>query len=232
MKVKVVSAYVQFPMQPLHLSRDQYKDLGDQLVDACGENNITLFYDYPFEKCWAYGAHNLPPAQRVPGDRYATPAHNVVSNIVQHQRTTWAMEAAINEPDVDVWVWLDYGILKQGGWTGKPVTPEHIRSFLRRVATYGRYEDIPFPGIWDKGPVSDTGDNWRFCGSTHIWPREHLHKIHTAYRQEAVSFFQRTGTVPNDLPIWAAVESWADIPYRWYSANHDATQLTNFPEAA
>lgn len=226
MKVKVVTAYVPLPV--LHVSREKYKSLGNRLVDAIPDN-IFVFDDYGIEDCWAYSVRSTPPAQAVPSDRYASPADFVLSNIVQHQRTTWAMLAAVKEPDVDVWVWLDYGILKQGDFTGKPVTAKHVAEFVKRVATRPSLLDIPFPGIWPRGPISDTGDNWRFCGSTHIWRKAWLPLIDKAYRRECKLFIERTNTVPHDLPIWAHTELSSGLPFRWYAANHDATQLTNFP---
>lgn len=224
-KVKVVTAYVPLPVK--HLNREQYRHLGDRLVRACGEDRIRVFYDFPVEDCWAYSYRDLPPAQPVAGDRYATPGDFVLSNIVQHQRTTWARLAAEEDPDANVFVWLDYGILKQGGFTGRPVTEELVTEFLDRVERH-KFTDVPFPGIWPKGEISDTGDNWRFVGSTHIWPREYLDIIDLMYKTECRRFIERTQTVSNDLPIWAHTEARWPIPFRMYPGNHDATQLTGF----
>lgn len=186
-----------------------------------------MFYDYPVEHCWAYKYKDLPPAQPVAADRYATPADFVLSNIVQHQRTRWATLAAKEDMEADIFVWLDYGILKQGQFTGRPVEAAMVTDFLRRLEN-ASFADIPFPGIWGKGPISDTGDNWRFVGSTHIWPRRYLDLINLFYRVECERFIERTKTVPNDLPIWANVEARWPLPFHYYQANHDATQLTNF----
>ena len=224
-KVKVVTAFVPLPVR--HKSREDYKKLGDRLALACGEENIRTFYDFPFDKCWAAAYASLPPASAVPADRYATPADMVKSNIVQHQRTTWARMAADEDPSIDVIVWLDYGILKQGDWTGRPVTEQTVTDFVRRVQE-ADITDIPFPAIWGKGPISDTDVNWRFCGSTHIWPVKYLKEIDLIYKFECRKFIERTQTVPNDLPIWARVEKKSGLPFRGYSGNHDATQLTNF----
>lgn len=223
-KVKVISAYVPLPVK--HLSRDAYKELGDRLV-ACAPNNFRVFYDYPLDQCWAYQFRDLPPAQPVASDRYATPQDFVLSNIVQHQRTTWARMAAIEDPDADIIAWLDYGILKQGAFTGRPVQPHMVTEFVQRLEN-SNLTDIPFPGIWQRGEISDTGDNWRFVGSTHIWPRQYLDMVDLLYKVECRRFIERTKTVSNDLPIWAHVEQSWPLPFRFYPANHDATQLTNF----
>jgi hypothetical protein len=228
-----VTAYVSLEVK--HLSREQYKDYGDRLVRAVGEENIRVFYDFPLRDCWLYPLLEerkvldvIQPATAVPADRYPTPKHMVLSNIVQHSRTQWMVAAAQEDDTVDVLIWLDYAILKQGGWTGKPVTEAIVSAFLDKV-NKSTFDDIPFPGIWEKGPISDTGDNWRFCGSTHIIPRKHLFLVNEFYQYECKKFINRTLTVPLDLPIWAAVEQNSTLPFRWYQANHDATQLTAFP---
>jgi len=231
LKVKAVTAYV--PLEVKHLNREQYKELGDGLVDALGDK-ITVFYDYPVSDCWLWrwlkdmDMFDLPPATEVPSDRYATPHHMVLSNIVQHQRTAWALQASAMDPEVDVWVWLDYGVLKQGDFTGKRVTKKDISDFVKRIEAKPIMNYIPFPGIWEKMIPSDTGANWRFVGSTHIWPRLFLPSIHLSYMDQCMKFISRTKTVPIDLPIWAYTEMRSGLPFVQYAANHDATQFTGY----
>ena len=227
MKAKVVTAFV--PLEVRHQTALTYKALGDRLVRAVGADKIRVFDNFPFEDCWCSNLSALPPASAVPSDRYATPADMVKSNIVQHQRTTWAMMAAAEDPSIDVIIWLDYGILKQGDWTGRPVTEEIVAKFIQRIEEQDNLDGVPFPAIWGKGPISDNDVNWRFCGSTHIWPTKWLPAIDRAYKDELMKFVTRVGAVPNDLPIWAHVEeNYPEIPFKGYSGNHDATQLTNF----
>lgn len=226
-KVTVVSAFV--PLDVKHLSRDQYLDYGRQLAEACCDHGVRIFSPWPLSHCWL-SQENPPmvPAAPVPADRYATPEANVQSNIVQHSRTQWAMLELEQHPDTDVIVWLDLAILKQGKWNGKPVTPEHIRWFLDHVAK-DPLTDIPFPGISGPGPIDPHGNNWRFCGSTHIWPTQFLPQINEEYRVELRRFIRKYGQVPLDLAIWPAVEYNSGLPFRWYQAEYDHTQLSNFP---
>jgi len=233
MRAKVVTAYV--PLEVKHLTRDQYLDYGSRLADAVGRANIRVYHT-PLEECWLYKLLNaeydlkaMLPATEVPADRYATPLHMVYSNIVQHQRTHWLMQAMYEFPDIDTFIWLDLAILKQGGWTGKPVTEEIVRDFFLRVSDASPLNNIPFPGIWPQGPIDPKGPNWRFCGSTHIIPKTFLPIVNESYIVECRSFIQDHGTIPLDLPIWAAVERNSLLPFDFYPANHDATQLTNFP---
>jgi hypothetical protein len=230
MRVRVVSAYV--PLEVKHVTPERYHELAKGMCDSAqaATGCVPAIFRNSLHECWAYGLKDLPPAQPVPWDRYATPAHFSASNVVQHNRTDWAYRAMKDDPATDIWVWLDYGIMKQGEFTGHPVTGDVIREFLYRVGSYDpKY--IHFPGIWDKGEISDSGDNWRFCGSTHIWPKRWLPAIDAAYKAELIMFTGRTATIPNDLPIWAHVEErYTPLPFKRYQANHDATQLSNYPE--
>ena len=105
--------------------------------------------------------------------------------------------AADEDSESDVLVWLDYAILKQGhNWPGHPpMEDHHITEFVERLEQ-SVFDDIPFPGIWDKGEIADAGDNWRFVGSTHIIPRHWLHYVDEFYRYECRKFIERTQTVP------------------------------------
>lgn len=231
--VKVVTAYVPLPVH--HLTREQYIGYGNRLADAC-KGRIRVFMDYPFEQCWVnhWGKHvgidvcGLKPATPTPGDRYSSPEVHTMSNIVQHQRTTWARMAALEDPYIDTWVWLDFGILKQGYWNDRPLIERHVTEFLDRLEDI-QLDHIPFPGIEDQKEIDPTGNCWRFCGSTHIWPSRFLKEIDIRYKAETMSFTITHGTMPLDLPIWSEVEWHSGLPFRQYRAEYDYTQLTNFP---
>ena len=174
----------------------------------------------------------LPPATPASPDRYPTPQHFVNSNIVQHNRTRWLLHAAAAYPDDNIFIWLDYGLLKQGDFTGKRIQAKHIAPFVEKVERYyaAGNRDIPFPGIEPSGVVNARGNCWRFCGSTHIVPRWHLDAIDMAYRNTCCDFIAATQTIPLDLPIWALVEQFhPELPYRQYTAEYDYSQLSNFP---
>lgn len=224
-KIKVVTAYV--PLSVKHLTRDTYMDYGKRLAEACG-GDLIFRNGFPLDKCWSYEmCKDLPPAAPVPADRYDSPQVNVMSNIVQHTRTQWALDAMADYAP-DVVVWLDLAVMKQGAWRNNQLNEQHVRDFLVKVRNMDT-SVVPFPGIGPKAPINDFGNNWRFCGSTHIWPTRFLPAIDAAYREELTKFVKRTGRCPLDLVIWPAVEQHADIPFRWYEAEYDASQLTNFP---
>jgi hypothetical protein len=230
MKVGVVTGFVPLPVK--HLTAEQYHNLWELTRNAVLDAGAVVvpFHDN-IEDMWLW-KENPPmvPANPVPMDRYAGPRENALSNIVQHNRTTWALRAAEMRPEVEVWVWLDYGIMKQGVWRNNPITPESVQKFIRRVeSTPAPMDYIPFPGIADKGPVYQTGNNWRFCGSTHIWPKHYLPDIDSMYKNTLEKWIYEHKTTPLDLPIWALVEQNSKLPFRWYPAEYDASQLDNYP---
>lgn len=226
-KVKVTTAYV--PLDVKHMKREQYLELGSKMLDAAyAAGAKTSLQMSVLTYCWSNDlCKDLPPATETPADRYATPEDHVKSHIVQHTRTQWALEA-VRDTDIDVVVWLDLGILKQGTHTGKLITPDDVKWFVEAVQKYS-FEDIPFPGITGVDPWLPYGNNWRFCGSTHIWPVKWLDQIHRSYRSSLISFVQQLKVVPLDLAIWPMVEKNSGLPFKWYQAEYDNTQLRNFP---
>lgn len=229
-EVTVVSAYV--PLQVKHGNAKSYHEYGDRLSRLLGQR-FCFFDDFPLTDCWLMRDNpkilELPPATEAAKDRYATPADFVRSNVVQHNRTDWAM-LALDAHATDVIVWLDLALMKQGAWRNNQITEDHIARFIEKVENYPHFHrDIPFPGISESTQVDPRGNNWRFCGSTHIWPVWALPQIDKVYKQETRKFIDCHACVPLDLAIWPAVERRAGLPFRWYKAEYDASQLTEFP---
>lgn len=231
MEVGVVTGFIPLPV--LHLSEEKYHALGTRLSTAVRQTGaLWASCTTRLERCWAYDlCVGKQPSNPPPVDRYPTPEVNIMSHIVQHQRTTWAMLVAKDHPEIDVWVWLDYGILKQGFWKNNPVTEDSVRRFIKVLQTRETLDFIPFPGIAENGLVLPTGNNWRFCGSTHIWPTQFLPQIDAFYKETLQKWISFYGHVPLDLPIWALVEQQSGLPFRWYPAEYDASQLDNIQGA-
>jgi hypothetical protein len=224
--VKVVTAFV--PLGVKHMTADAYHELGQRMLGATG-GRYRFFDNFQIEDCWSYSeCVGKPPATATPADRYASPDDHVRSHIVQHTRTQWALAALEEDPSIQTIIWLDLGILKQGAWLNNQITPAHVAAFVDKVAAR-RLDDIPFPGIAGPGPINPHGDNWRFCGSTHIWPAQYLRDIHRAYKVSVINFLNSYKSVPLDLAIWPTVERTSGLPFRWYKAEYDASQLENFP---
>lgn len=211
-----------------HLTRQKFIEHRDALVEACS-GRITVLEPYPFEDLWLVReGYPQQAANKRAIDRFPTDADHLRCNVIQHARTQAAMKVYQDDPSIDVVVWLDYGVMKQGAWRGNPVTQAHIREFMHRVADHMPYRDIPFPGIEPRKPIRPYGDNWRFVGSTHIWPTRFLPDIHKCYQSECRKFFMHYAAVPLDLAIWPAVEARSGLPFRFYQGEYDATQFTGF----
>ena len=231
-----MTAFVPLDPAPIHFKPEQYHAYAASIANAAGEGRFRAFNPYPLEECWLYqwleskGWLDLPPATAPAADRYPTAQLFQRSNIIQHSRCQWLCAAAEEDPGCDVFVWMDYAIRKQGhSWEGHPgVEEQHITDFLVKIEN-SSFQDIPFAGIWDKGPIADAGDNWRFVGSLHVIPRTWLAYVRWFYEYECRRWVETKKTVPLDLPIWAGLELHSSIPFRFYRANHDASQLTEFP---
>jgi hypothetical protein len=233
-KARVISAFV--PLEGMrHVDPAVYHANAAAMVQDAPHH----FFKDELARMWLYKWLRtaewltLPPATPAAPDRYPTPQHFVNSNIVQHNRTLWLLRAAAIYPDDDIFIWCDYGLLKQGDFTGKRIEAKHIAPFVEKVERYynAGHRDIPFPGIEPAQQIHFNGNCWRFCGSTHIVPRWHLDAIDVAYRKTCCGFIAASQTVPLDLPIWALVEQFhPELPYRQYKAEYDWTQLSNFPE--
>ena len=228
-KVQVVTAYV--PLKVQNMNEEQFHALGTRLCNAAidGGASVKCFDDFPFEDCWL--AQENPPhkcANPRATDRFATDEEQWRSNIIQHSPMQWVSLAAAADPEPEVFVWLGYSLLKQGDFTGKRITEKHVTDFVRRLEGLN-LQTIPVPGISERLPVNDLGDNWRFCGSTIIVPRKFLMGIAKSYFFECRRFIRRVKAVPLDLAIWPSVEANSGLPWQWYKAEYDYTQLTNLP---
>jgi hypothetical protein len=224
--VRVVTSYTNLDLEKR--SSNEFLELGDALIGACG-GRVTAYKNFPFYAGWL--AKENPPwkaANPRATDRFVDDNEHIRSNIVQHVPVQMAEAAAENRPDVDVWVWLSYTILKQGDFRNNRVRPHHIEALLNRLEDWAP-TDIPFPGITPAPVFNPTGDNWRFCGSTLILPKKWLPEIARAYRAQCWHFITTYGAVPLDLAIWPLVEAKSGLPFRFCQAEYDASQLTVLP---
>lgn len=225
---KVVTAYVDLGLTK-RPSAD-FHAMGALLTAACPR--IRVFRDFPFHNCWTvpeFWSTMYPPANARAPDRFVNAEEHVRSNLIQHCPVQWVQMAAAEDPVPDVFVWMGYSIFKQGAFTGKPIAAEHVASFLEKVEKYP-FGDIPFPGITPGQTMPNPfGDNWRFCGSTVIFPRFWLNQMVASYQAGLRAFVRWHQAIPLDLAIWPAVEMAGGLPFRFYQAEYDYTQLTNFP---
>jgi hypothetical protein len=230
--VRVVTSYVDLGLvkRPAEMFHEHGRAL-TAAVRAAGGYDLLIF-NSTLNRNWLWRElvpDFPPPANARAEDRFANEAEHLASNIIQHAPVHWLKAASECYLPADIYVWLGYTILKQGAFTGKPVLPEHITDFIARLSTWDA-TTLPFPGMTPQNePVNVHGDNWRFCGSTIIVPRQFLPQVEKSYKACTREFIRVNKCVPIDLAIWPTVEKTSGLPWRWYKAEYDSTQFTNFP---
>jgi hypothetical protein len=215
MRTKLVTAYVPIPNHPR--SATEYGELGEKLSGVPVRKKC--FYQ-AVDQCWLgkYIAH-LPYTPR--SMEHDNPQKNsLMYHIVQHEKTTWLKNAATEDPEVDVLVWVDYGIFRLPG-----ITNQAIYEFMEKVDDKAIY----IPGCWDKpSAVEAAYPCWRFCGSVLAVPRRWVDTFDFACRTAARKHISTTKTVEWEVNTWARVEKAGipKVPIHWYKADHDVTLFT------
>lgn len=217
-KVKLVTGYVPIPGHPR--GAEEYGELGERLGKVLAYKKA--FYA-DIRACWLYkmvGKMIMP--QRVGHSVGDNPRKNTMAyHIVNHQKTEWMAEAAREDPGPDIFVWMDYGILRIPG-----ITEEGIREFLQNVNA----KDIAIPGCWPRGPIDEKQVCWRFCGGIWVCPRKYIFDFDKAVKDEMRTHLANTRNVSWEVNTWARVEQLdlVDLPIRWYQADHNQTMLTGY----
>jgi hypothetical protein len=227
MNVMAVTGFVDNAFPAKHLANEQCRALGDRLK-ACIPGNIHAFdQNWKLQSCWAHSlmlehSELQPSCANPPADRFLCPQDMVKSNIVLLQRYEWMQIAMEIYPQVDIFAWIEYTVLKQKG-----VTEKVIQDFIGGLKA-SRYDAISLPGCWHRSAINDSEAHWRFCGSCWVCPRKYVDKVFTAVNIVASLRTRMTGKLSWDMNTMAYVELLDILPIRWYPANHDQTQFTNY----
>lgn len=145
--------------------------------------------------------------------------NSLAYHCVNHQKTAWLVQAADEDPDADVLVWVDYGIFRLPG-----VTNQAIYEFMEKLDDKAIYA----PGCWDKPEVIESAyPCWRFCGSVLAVPRKLVDTLDFQVRRQALYHITHTKNVEWEVNTWARVESRSRLPFHWYKADHDVSMFTN-----
>ena len=222
MKVRLVTGHVPLPSADFYRSPTQFKDYSNRLLKAPVEKSV--FAEWPLENCWLYShiRDNIIGGKiTVPLSAQGNPAKDTIDYMtVLAQKTEWLRLAYENDPVADVYVWMDYGIFHQEGFS-----EELVAEFFSRVKNT---EDIVFPGLWDKAPVPENEPCWRFLGSMFVCPADQVTTLNRVVQREILDHMAVTGHVLWDVNNWARVELKEILPIRWYRAAHDSSMLTNY----
>jgi hypothetical protein len=231
MRALAITGFVKDPFKARHLTQDACRDLGDRLKAALPGRIHAFDYGWTLDSCWAYpllqaNPDLAPSCASPPADRFATPGDMVRSNIVLMQRYHWMALAAKLYPDVDVFAWIEYTVLKQSG-----VTESVLVSFVDELERQP-CDAVTLPGCWPKSPINDAEAHWRFVGSCWVCPRDLAQRVYQAVRDVVEMRTRITGQLSWDMNSMAYVELLDILPIRWYPANHDETQFTNYGRPA
>lgn len=224
--VKVISAYCDLGLAK-RPAAEFHKHGRDLVLAASPDIHV---YNYKMQDAWNWAqCKNYPAANARAYDRFDDDLEHARSNLIQHTPIQWLEEACMDFPETDVFVWMGYSLLKQGDFTGKRLTSAHVTKFVEKLKLW-EPTSLPFPGMTQQiYPVNPFGDNWRFCGSTLVVPRKFVFRVGRAYRACLNLFIKQHGAIPLDLAIWPMVEFSSGLPWEFYPAEYDYTQLTGFP---
>lgn len=230
-RVLAVTGFVDNAFPARHLRPGEARAYGQRLKDALGERVHAFDEGWSLRDCWAHRLLEenpglLPSDIDPPADRFVTPHDAVRSNIVLMQRFEWMRRAAEERPDIDVFAWIEYTVLKQRG-----VTESVLRSFLDTLE-HVPVDSITLPGMWPKAGIDDRHAHWRFAGSCWVAPRSLLEPLADTIKDVASLRARRTGRLSWDMNTMAYVELLDVLPIRWYAGDHDETQFTGFGAAA
>lgn len=213
MKTRLVTAYVPIPNHPR--TAGEYGELGEKLSGVPVPKKA--FYNKVSELWLRKYIDKLPFIPRA--SAWDNPEKNTLDyHIVNHQKTTWLVQAANEYPDDDILVWVDYGIFRLPG-----VTNQAIYEFVERIDD----KKIYVPGCWDKPVIIESSfPNWRFCGSMIAVPRRYVDQLDYECRVAARQHVSATKNVDWEVNTWARVEAKTKLPFHWYKADHDVSLFT------
>lgn len=214
MRTKLVTGYVPIPGHPRTAA--EYGELGERLGGVPVRKKA--FYSR-VEDTWMakyIAAQKFTPRS----SEHDNPHKNSLAyHCVNHQKTSWLVQAADEDPDADVLVWVDYGIFRLPG-----VNNQSIYEFMEKLDDRAIYA----PGCWNATSVVESVfPCWRFCGSMLAVPRKYVDQLDFACRVEARQHIHKTKNVEWEVNTWARVEARRKLPFHWYKADHNVSMFDN-----
>jgi hypothetical protein len=214
LKAKLVTGYVPIPNHPRTAS--EYGELGEKLSGVPVRKKA--FY-MKVQDTWMHKyIQKLPFVPR--SSEHDNPMKNSLAyHCVNHQKTSWLVQAADEDPEADILVWVDYGVFRLTG-----VNNQAIYEFMEKLDDKAIYT----PGCWDKPQVVEAAyPCWRFCGSVLAVPRRLVDQLDYACRVAARQHISSTKSVEWEVNTWARIEAKGKLPFHWYKADHDVSMFNN-----
>jgi hypothetical protein len=218
-KTAIISAYVPLAENPRPAS--EYARRGELLRDALSDHPTHIFYETVPTLWMTPFIEEMAKYHHIRHQEGDNPRKNSMEyHAVQHNKLEWLERAAVHLPEIDSFVWLDYGIMGLPGFT-----KELLVEFLGRV----KQNDLAIPGCWEKKEIVDTYPCWRFCGSMFIVPREDVFPLNRAFKAVTRLYVRSMRDVTWEVNDLARVELLHVGPHiRWYPADHNARMLTEY----
>jgi hypothetical protein len=226
-----VSGFIPLPALR-NIRPEQFKELGERLKSAVNACPNIFYEDDQISDCWAHKyivrnglAGQIWPYSPSPPDRFADRTTHLQSCIIMHQKQEWLCRAAIEDPGPDVFVWIDYGVLKQ-----TDMTEQVVRNFCDRLLNRHSVSLIEAPGISERRPVDADEKSWdRFCGSVVIEPRKHLFELSRQMKAWTIRKMHEDKMISIESNTLAHMEYDNRWPIRWYQAWWGAPMFDNLP---
>ena len=230
MTVMVVTGYT--PLGVLNMSNEKFRELGAQLIEACADGGALVhsFDGFPLHDVWLYrwlfenDRLDIEPARPVAPDRFKTMLHKVQSDCMQNQKMEWVRSAYADNPvEADVYVWIDYGVLKQQG-----MSKEVITRFIQKVIAFPPTDKIISPGLRDLDK-EDHQHSWeRFTGALHVIPRQFVTKMALAMADEATAMIRQTNRLWFETDTLVHLERRNELPFQHYRCWWGASIFENY----
>lgn len=215
MNARLVTGYIPIIGHPR--TAEEYGKLGEVLGGVPVRKKCFYMRE---EDTWLHKFLETVKFPVYPSEHDDAAKNTLAYHCVNHQKTSWLVQAADEYPDADVLVWVDYGIFHLPGMNNKS-----IYEFMERVDDKAIYA----PGCWHRDVVESATPCWRFCGSMIAVPRKYVDAFDYQCRVTARQHIVRTHNVEWEVNTWARVEAKSKgLPFRWYSADHDVSMFDNF----
>jgi hypothetical protein len=220
MRARLVTGYVPIPGHPR--TAQEYGELGEKLSGVPVRKKA--FYSRVEDTWLAKFIASYHKTVRVSqGDN---PAKNSAPyHCVNHQKSTWLVQAANEYPDDDWLVWVDYGVFSQPGISNRVI----YEMFEKLTETPDN--KIYAPGCLDRPQVVESPyPCWRFCGSVLAVPRRMVDQFDYECRVTARRHITTTQNLEFEVNTYARVEQRGKLPFHVYRADHNETLFTAFPD--
>ena len=233
MPANVVAVTGFVPLGLRNVSNDKFRALGADLVQAIADGGALVheFDNFPLHECWMFKwlfEHDklgIQPARPVASDRFTSAFHKVQSDSVMHQKMEWTRMAldATAEPLADVYVWIDYGILKQ-----PQMTKEVVTRFFQKVIANPPTDNILAPGLRDP-ETTDHEFSWERFAGMYIVPAAYVRQMTDKMRDEALAMIRETDRLWFETDALVHLERRGELPVQQYKSWWGASMIENYP---